>query len=738
MNQKHKCRPVPLFARILLLLALTLPLQAQGAPRIDIAPAAGEAGNALFDISISGLAADSAYTVDIVFQGEVVFSSQERSDSAGEILYPVRSTADDVPGIYTVRVLQAGSELASASMELTAPASITAAADAGAPQAPALILMPAAVAAGDAVEIMARGVMPAASLTLQITSADAVLIDTLAARASADGAARLSFRPPAHLADGAYWVDLFVEGERQARKTLTIGALAASVSISPRGAPIGSEHLISVSGLPAAGEFSLLILDPAGVEAYRSQRVADATGAFALQISSTEEDAPGRYTVQARTVSGEALAAADFEITLPAAAVPAPASTASAIISPAAAPLGSSHRITVSGLEAGEIVTFDVVFAGASVYQSEKIADADGAAQIELFTSADDPAGEYSITALRAAGNQPMVLLTAKAISAAPAMDSDSGGAQIISGSLQAGRAEVIFTGSAEQYSLITVAADDDFDPAAALLDRSGERIAFNDDSRELKNASIGPLRLPYSGEYRLDISAAPLMMPRAAEIGEFTVSIEMVTLAHIPPSGELRFTLDSMAPARYYALPVAAGERLSISADSGGSLDTQLQVVSPGGEEFAFDDDSGSALDAELSNLVFDRAGSYILALSSFEAGASGEGTLNIRREAPPSLDSGDALVTLNDKMVRDMLVFEAAAGESLVLNLQKRAGDVADLIVRATVEGMEVMSYSTMGVPAELPLAFVMPMSGLVAVTLEKIGVDDSIELGVSLQRA
>ena len=45
--------------------------------------------------------------------------------------------------------------------------------------------------------------------------------------------------------------------------------------------------------------------------------------------------------------------------------------------------------------------------------------------------------------------------------------------------------------------------------------------------------------------------------------------------------------------------------------------------------------------------------------------------------------------------------------------------------------------MAYSTMGVPDELPLAFVMPMSGRVVVTLEKFGFDDGISLEVSLER-
>ena len=100
-------------------------------------------------------------------------------------------------------------------------------------------------------------------------------------------------------------------------------------------------------------------------------------------------------------------------------------------------------------------------------------------------------------------------------------------------------------------------------------------------------------------------------------------------------------------------------------------------------------------------------------------------------------SLEAGDAVVTLNDKAIRDLVVFDAEEDEYLILNLQKLYGDVEDLYVTATIEGMEVMSYSTMGVPDHLPLAFVTPMSGRVVVTLEKFGFDDGIALEVSLQR-
>ena len=150
----------------------------------------------------------------------------------------------------------------------------------------------------------------------------------------------------------------------------------------------------------------------------------------------------------------------------------------------------------MSNLLANETVAVDVVFAGASVYSTEKTADDSGMVALELVTSEDDPPGDYTVKVLRASGNQPSVILTATA-KAAPALASSIvGDAEVMRGRLIAGFAEIEFDGVAGQYVLITVASDD-FDPAAALIDRDDFELAFNDDSRAQKDAIIGPLKLP-------------------------------------------------------------------------------------------------------------------------------------------------------------------------------------------------------------------------------------------------
>lgn len=80
---------------------------------------------------------------------------------------------------------------------------------------------------------------------------------------------------------------------------------------------------------------------------------------------------------------------------------------------------------------------------------------------------------------------------------------------------------------------------------------------------------------------------------------------------------------------------------------------------------------------------------------------------------------------------------MFEALEGQLVTLNLEKLSGSVEDLYVYANVDGMQIMSYTTMGVPDNLPLTFVMPMDGKVVITLEEFGFGSGISFNVSVTK-
>ena len=319
-----------------------------------------------------------------------------------------------------------------------------------------------------------------------------------------------------------------------------------------------------------------------------------------------------------------------------------------------------------------------------------------------------------------------------RALSAAAAAV-DLAGVTDFSGRLQSGGARVSFAAAAGQVLVITLEAEA-FAPGLRLTDPSGAVIGEAESEAGSNSVTYGPLRFAAGGDYALEIYA---LSDAALDGARFNVSVSPVSLTALTFDTPLAFTLSPEAPAQYYAMAVASGDRLNLSVDSGGSLDTLLRVIAPDGRQIAMDDDSGRLLDAEISNLQIETAGEYMAAVTTFDGIALGSGSLTAQRNAARALEPETVIVTLSDKMIRDLVVFDAAEDELLVLRLDKLAGDVMDLFVTATVDGMEVMSYSTMGVPDELPLPFVMPMAGQVLVTLEKLGVADGISLAVSLQR-
>lgn len=721
---------------------------------MTIAPDAGLAEQAVFDIEITGLQPDSPYAIEILFENEVVFKSDEVSDADGRIAYPISSTEGDEPGIYTLQVRVDDTVVASADFELTA-----AAADEPTTESELVgevTVTPETAPFGSVQEIRASGLETQTNYTLEIIASETQTVGYRRVHTSDDdGLIQIEIFAEEGDVPGLHAIAIYDEaGELIAAGDFTIDAPAerqAQVELLPATIHAGGSIDIAVTGLQAFDSVTAQITSAAGVLIDTDLARASSDGAVTLTFSADEDLAPGEYAVDI-FVEAEKLASAALQVSPPPAPVQAteeapveePATAvdpetednASATIEPGAAPIGSSHVITVSGLDARETVTFEVMFAGESVYRTQKTANASGETSIELVTDADDQPGDYIVTVLRDAGNQPSVVLTATAKEAVEYVTTTVGDAEIIESRLFDGVAEYDFQGEAGKVVLLSVASSD-FDPAFGLINRDGLQIAFNDDSRGQKDAIIGPLTLPYSGRYTLEITAQPLMMAQGAIDGDFVITIADVRLAPLAFDAATPFALSADAPARYFTLPVETGDSLTVTVDSGGGLDTVLQVAAPNGGEFAFDDDSGSGFDAELSNLIFDHAATYVLVVSSFDSGASGQGTVRVRRNPVHNLERGETLISLNDKALRDLVVFDAEEDEYLILNLERLSGDVEDLYVTATVEGMEVMSYSTMGVPDALPLAFVMPMSGRVVVTLEKFGFDDGISLEVSLSR-
>ena len=724
------------FLALCLLPLLLTPLAMAQTPTVTITPDNGEVESALMTIVIENLAANSDYQVEFVYGGEVVLRSAERSDGSGQIRFPASSTAGDLPGSYSVRVVQDGVVLASADFELTPKA-----------MRGEVSVAPSSGPVGTLHTLSVTGLALGRQYTIAIT-AEATGEEVYRRARVSDDRGRISLEIFAQSGDATGAQSIAVSDA--AGKLIASGAFhieaengeAVAISFEPSSAPAGGTVDITVSGLAAFASVSLQLRSAEGIFVSSMMGRASADGVATLPFALDGGLTPGDYLIEA-FVEGEQSADATLTIVeasdAPADEAPAPKrptpdmGLASASIQPQSATIGSSHRITVTDLQANESVTFEVRFDGALVYQTQKTADSQGMAQLELVTDRGDQPGDYTITAMRQAGNQPSVVLTALAASLASAPATDS---RMIDGALDGGRQVLRFSAEAGQYLLLTVRSND-FEPAMTLLDSTGRRIGESSAAPGSDRATHGPWRAPSSGDYALEIYPSPELTDAAIADGEFTLTIEPLTLTPIRFDAANAFSLTRDNPAAYFTMRLESGDSISLSVDSGGSLDTLLRAVAPDGSEIAFDDDSGSGLDAEINNLAIETTGEYVAAIATFDGIAAGGGSLTVTRNAARALETESLIVTLNDKAERDIVVFDAAADELLLLRLEKLAGAVHDLVITASVDGMEVMSYMTMGVPDELPLPFVMPMSGQVLVELSKIGINDGISLAVSLER-
>ncbi len=729
---------------ILLVFSLVLPALAQVLPSVTISPASGEVERAVLLVEVDGLQAHTRYRIEIHYAGAMLLASEEESDAAGHIPFPIFSTAGDQPGRYSVRALLDGELVAEGEFELTAPSQQSGDAQ--------ITVAPERVAFGRPQTIRIAALQPGTIYSIEITADETQqLAYRRAHNSGADGTIAFEIFAQPGDAPGVHTIAVYDEaGDLVALGDMLVDApLVRNVSIEliPAFVQAGEAARLVIGGLAAFDAVSAQLTSAEGVliDAMSARASSGGAAELAFQIPASLPD--GVYEISV-FVDGGQVSSAKLTVEADApdpppepTATPAPSeapTTASLSVMPQRAPIGSSHRVTVSGLRANETISIEILYAGEIVFATSQRADAGGRSTLNLITGAEDQPGDYTIRLLRENGSQSVAVFQvteAESPPVAPIPEPLASNIQIIESRLQAGGANVEIAGEAGQLVEIRVISDE-FDPAAALLGRNGNQLAANDDSRGSKGSILGPLSLPYSGTYRLAITGAPLMMAQAAESGAFRVEIEKAQAAALSLTGETAFALSPEAPRRYYKLPLEAGDNLSLSVDSDGALDSLLQLVAPDGGEFAFDDDSGRGLDAELNGLAIEAAGDYILVLSMFDGGG-GNGLIRARHNPVRQLAEAAAVVTLNDKSVRERFVFDADLDELLILNLVKRRGDVADLFVRASVNGMEVMSHSTMGVPEELPLAFVMPMSGRVLLTLEKVGFDDGITLDVSLQR-
>lgn len=271
---------------------------------------------------------------------------------------------------------------------------------------------------------------------------------------------------------------------------------------------------------------------------------------------------------------------------------------------------------------------------------------------------------------------------------------------------------DYVFTGQEGDAVVINLNSDD-FDSYLRLLDSSGNEIASNDDSGNSLNSQIGPYVLPATGSYTIRASSLG-----GSSAGAYTLTLGKVDVTAISYDEAVEVAITKSGESRFFTFTGAAGDLITVSAVSNGSIDTSLILSDPYNSQVASDDDSGSGPDPEIYQQLLNQDGTYTLELRTV-AGSNGKLTLTVKRTLPPSLDEGAQSVFFNDSGATRAVAFAATAGQTVKLTFTVDGTDPGSPNV-SVLQGGNTLAYASGSTTRELSFSFVTPTAGDVIVQI------------------
>lgn len=298
---------------------------------IRISPTEAPIGS-VFSISANGLTPNSTATIRILKDGTEVASFDQNVNRRGSTGVTFSNSDADALGEYTAEIVMNGAVIISdtftvleALPEVTPTPEPT---EAPATSA-AMVVEPAVGPQGTEHNITVTGLSADATVTFNVLL-DGATVLTLDKTADASGVAMLVLTTNATDAVGSvYTIDAIVDGAIAATGILevteggstTTPTTGVNILITPSSGTIGTSHLVEVNGLEANQAITLVVfLD--GQEQYRTERVADANGAFSMRLKADVDDVLGTYNVQIQGADNAVLVEAPLRITTTALATP--------------------------------------------------------------------------------------------------------------------------------------------------------------------------------------------------------------------------------------------------------------------------------------------------------------------------------------------------------------------------------------------------------------------------------
>jgi hypothetical protein len=380
-----------------------VPAPASDGLSVSVTPDAGPRGTR-HTIQVTGLEPGAPVELAVIApesvgtEADYVYITDTTAGPDGVASFRLVSEAGDPAGVYPIEIRNVDGEVLIAS-------TLTITDEGGAVPAPvgaiSMSITPDAGPRGTAHEILATGLTGMAEVTMRVLGPQGEPLYETTLLVDDAGAAGTTLYSEASDPAGLYLIEIHdADGALLASATLAItddtsgrpadGAPVIAASASPAIVTPGQAVNVSASGFAAREAVTVSVVGPEGAVVYSSERFADEAGSVTLRLLSEADDLPGAYSVRITGESGEAR----VDFTLNAQEVTAPA----VLISPASAPAGSRHLVTIAGFTAGEKVTLDFAFEGERVYAADLIPDDDGTASVAIRSDRDDIPGTYTIT----------------------------------------------------------------------------------------------------------------------------------------------------------------------------------------------------------------------------------------------------------------------------------------------------------------------------------------------------
>lgn len=708
---------------------------------ISIDPATVVQGERV-EIIVSNLAPEEAVTVDVLFEGDTIYSSERIADANGAIGLALRASDDDETGDYTVQVSRDGAVIATDSFEIVTDADEISFASISispetAPQGSDFVMTVSGLDAGESTEV--------------IVSLDGDVVYETEREANSDGSFTIVLSSDGSDETGTYDVLVVRDNNNELEATLTITEGDASVSddepvaepdisIEPEDGDIGTQHTVTVTGLSPEADF-ILIISYDGDAVYEAAHTADEDGNFSTVIVAVEGDPTGEYTISIEH-GGDDLSATLLVIGEEDEEVEVASELELNIESDEVEPQ-ESFEIVVSGLEEGEEVIVEVVFDGEVVFETEREANDNGEVELILSSDEGDPGGVYTIVVRR--------------------------GDEVISGEVlvfvesDPVETEVVITvepesahvGSEYQFNISGLGSNEEFDIMVSYdneivyeTTRTSDASGFftmrletgdNDDPGTYTFSVLRDGEILGSVEFEVEederIIDSTIMDDEESDSGaEVGGNDDDVIVSSYVDDVNLDFDGDNSV--EIIEFEGEAGDVISVRVVGEDGIDTVATLFSPSGEEIAGDDDGGSGFDPEIERVVLPETGTYSLEIRTYLEGDSGSVIVTVSRDDIRTISGDEArIVRLDSKTMSDILTYEAEAGETVSLIIELDSGSVGSLTISAEQNDVRLMTYETSGLPGVVIVGFVVPEDGNVVISFRHDGTGSAI-LDVSVE--